>query len=148
MPGPRARRRLVWIVGVALGAVVLAGVIRPFTTSSGSSPRQKEALGAPEDLGIPYGASPSQVLRRLGRPNGKRPGCWIYRVRNGAQEIGDGFGQWVDAVEYCFAEGPTGGRAVSLIQSHFVARTIGRKRYPADWAHVVVMARKSTGSGP
>jgi hypothetical protein len=75
-------------------------------------------------------------VRRLGQPDHKLPsGCWTYQVENGAKLIGDGFGQWVDAVKYCFGDGPAGGKDVILIESHMVAHKVGKRLFPASWDH-------------
>jgi hypothetical protein len=134
MIGPRATRRFVWVVGLAIGVAVFAGAIRHLTRSSHpASNHAKETLGAPENLGVPFGASPAKVVARLGQPNAKQAGCWIYGVKDGAKEIGNGFGQWIDKVKYCFSEGATGGQVVADISSHMVAHRIGKKHYPAGW---------------
>lgn len=141
--GPRARRRLAWLAGVAIGLAVLAGVVRHFTHSSRPlvTKNEKVSLGTPENLGVPFGTSAAQLVRRLGQPSEKKSGCWIYDVKNGAEEIGDGFGQWIDKVKYCFAEGATGGQAVAHVSSHMVAHKVGKKHYAAGWSYIVIVGR-------
>jgi hypothetical protein len=130
-----------WLAGAVAVVIVAVVAIQHLTTSALVTPAHGNAtVGAPEDLGIPFGASAALVRRRLGQPNTKKSGCWIYKVKNGAQTIGDGFGQWVDEVKYCFGEGAAGGRAVSNIYSHMVAHRIGKKRYPAGWSGLVTIA--------
>lgn len=138
--GPRARRRFGWIAAIFVAAVILLGAIRELTsTPQHGTAHEKAVAGAPEDLGVPFGASAAQVVRRLGQPDARRSNCWTYKVENGAQTIGSGFGQWVDYVKYCFAPGPAGGRAVSHIYSHVVAHRIGKKHYPAGWSGLVIL---------
>lgn len=126
-----------WIVGVALVLTVLGGVFNHLTDSSSPPTRHgKVTPGQPQNLGVPYGASPARVVRLLGEPQEKlSSGCWIYQVKNGAKLIGDGFGQWVDAVKYCFSSGPAGDEDVTLIESHMVAHKVGKRRYAASWDH-------------
>lgn len=138
--GPRARRRVATAAAVFAGLLVVVLALHHWTASSGPStaPKQHEKAipGQPQNLGVPYGASPAQVVRRLGQPHKRlSSGCWIYRVKNGAELIGDGFGQWVDAVKYCFGGGSGGGKEVTLIESHMVAHKVGKRLFPASWDH-------------
>ena len=138
-----------WILGAVVAVAIAGGVINHLTTSSSPAPKNAtERLGAPEDLGIPIRASAAEVVRRLGEPSKKQSGCWIYAVKDGAKTIGDGFGQWIDKVKYCFAEGPTGGKAVAHMSSHMMAHTVGKKHFPAGWSYIVIVGRGRSANSP
>lgn len=116
--GYRARRRLAWSGAIAVLAIalVVAGLIR-HRPDGHSAPQRSGYLGA---LGIAYGATGAEVLRRLGPPAAKRRGCWVYRTHSIPHQ---------DAVEYCFATG-----TVADIEVHNVAYVFHRRHVPAGWA--------------
>ena len=99
-------------------------------------------------MGFPYGASPTQLVRRLGHPSEKQQECWIYKVEDGAKTTDHGFGQYVDKVRYCFAEGATGGQAVSQIASHLTPHRIGEKHYLTSWSDTVIQPMPATVAAP
>jgi hypothetical protein len=157
--GPNARSRLAWLAGIVGGLLVIAGLIhyvtgignsatqhqpRASVTGSGiSSPQQQQRDYGAMDLGIPYGATPKQVLRQLGSPTTKQADCWLYR---GPEKLhGPYLSPYVDAMKFCFAEGPAGGKAVSDIYNHTVAHTIKwhdeKRRYPAQWSRPIALAK-------
>jgi len=121
----------------ALAAVVVIGGVVYHATHAGSHPTKQVNDDLPlgeNNLGVAYGARPEQVLRRLGHPNRKQAGCWIYdapdgKVNGHATLQGAG----VDAMKYCFAEGATGGLVVTRIEWHYKASTYHKVHYPAAW---------------
>lgn len=132
-PGPRARRRitLLAILAVAVGAAVYHLVDRG--GGSSKQPHLDLPLGE-NNLGIAYGARPTQVVRRLGQPSEKVGQCWIYKAPGGKVNGHATLqGAGVDAMKYCFAEDAIGGRAVSNIEWHFKAATFHKTKIPAHW---------------
>jgi hypothetical protein len=130
------QRRSTWAAGIAGGLVVLAvgGVIHYATASGSSSPQQQRQTLVPPHhrrgygellLGVPYGTARKQVLRQLGPPTKQQASCWIYRGRVGRIR-GRYSDSDVDAMKFCFSEGPAGGKAVTQIFSHYAAHTIVR----------------------
>jgi hypothetical protein len=136
--GPRARRRLAWLVG-AVAVVVVLGVVLGRVTGSGrpSAPR-RQRIGA-QSLGIPFGTSARQLLQKLGSPGNKQAGCWVYRADKDNVIDGIYAGEWVDAVKYCFAAGPAGTPVVMRINEHLVAHTIKKRKFPAGWDGLVIL---------
>lgn len=105
---------------------------------------QSGRLGA-MNLRIPYGTTAAQVLRQLGRPASTRNGCWLYRGRIGSIR-GRFSGPYVDAVRFCFGEGPLGGKVVTQVLSHTPRHTIvrpdgSRRTYPAGWGPSITLIR-------
>lgn len=96
--------------------------------SSTASKRSARYRIGEDNAGIPYGTRPQQVLQRLGRPERKEAGCWLYRA-HAAKINGVGIDPSVDAMKFCFADG-----VVSFIYSHYVAVTIHKRHYPAIWS--------------
>lgn len=92
--------------------------------------------------GIAYGATPKAVLAKLGPPTTRRKSCWVYRGKQNPKGRYEAPG--VDAMEYCFSEGPAGGQAVSEIYSHTVAHTTNGQYIPAFWGHPLVIVRVPT----
>ena len=111
--GPRARRRLA--AAAVAAAVVAVGATLYFTHSSGhTAAPAKEIYGTFGAFGVSDGSTHKQLLAKLGAPDAKRAGCWIYKIH------GDTFHgmkliqlPYVDAVEYCFY-----GNVVSDIEDH------------------------------
>jgi hypothetical protein len=123
--GVRAKGKLA--IG-AVAALSVAGAVAALTaTHSGMSHHgggrshtrpqsSKEVYGIFGAFGISYGTRPRQLLARLGAPDRKRAGCWIYRIRGGTfhgfkliPEIAR-----MDTVRYCFFSG-----VVSIIEDHW-----------------------------
>lgn len=133
--GPRARGRVVLLAAVGI-VVTVGGVVYGVTNSGSHSPKQGNGdrpLGE-DNLGVAYGASAAQVLRRLGRPSEKRGACWIYDAPDGkVNGLATLEGAGVEGMKYCFAEGATGGEVVSNIEWHYKASTYRNVRYPAHW---------------
>ena len=60
-------------------------------------------------------------------------------------------GPYVDAMKFCFSEGPAGGKAVTRILSHTPIHTIvtwdpvthtrSRKTFPAQWGGIVTLLK-------
>ena len=113
--------------------VVAAGAVRHFTHSSGNSSADKIKIGT-ENLGISFGDTPKQVVRRLGQPSQKQAGCWIYRAPGGKVN-GIFASSLTDAVRFCFASG-----IVSDIKDHDVAHVIGKRHIPAEWSPPIYVA--------
>lgn len=164
-----AGRRLAWIAGVAGGLLVLvsAGLIvdyRPrgddlsshrlrerssITAADLAAPRQPLHYGA-MTLGIAYGASRKDVLRQLGPPTARQGRCWVYRGQVGRIR-GRSSGPFVNAMKFCFSEGPAGGEAVMHIFGYRPAHTVTmwdpetgvlvKKRFPARWGPTIAIAR-------
>jgi hypothetical protein len=166
---PHAARRLVWLAAI-LGGFVVAGVVIYVATRSGNSSAQHQQTsraGAASsvkkqarnhygtwNLGIAYGWTPKQVLRQIGAPVKKQANCWLYRgqVRGGIGNIRGRFsGLYVDAIKFCFGEGPAGGEAMTQIRSHYAAHTIFKKDatghvvskrfYSAEWNGPVTLMK-------
>ncbi|HEX3805509.1 MAG TPA: hypothetical protein VHV52_01905 [Gaiellaceae bacterium] len=140
--GPRARRRLTWLAALAGALLVVAGVIYHHAKSGGSAIRQQAAghhvnLALENNLGIPYGSTPRQVLGQLGSPTAKRGNCWVYQGQRGRIR-GRVVNSAVDAFKFCFAPGPLGGNVVARIFQHSPAQTIDHKKLPAGWFHITV----------
>ena len=139
--GPRARRRLAWLVGIGVCVIAVGGVIYHLSDSAGHPhpSNQQETIGR-MNLGIPYGASPTQVLRRLGEPTKKHAGCWVYGAHAGAVQ-GIFAGKWIDAVKFCFVEG-----VASDIRDHEVPHIVHGPcgcrniRAPAAWITPLYLA--------
>ncbi len=133
--GPRARRRLVWIVGLALLVAIVAGAaLRHFTASAGHSGAKNKFKIGTMNLGVSFGFTTKQVQRRLGRPSEKRAGCWIYRAQDGKVN-GIFASSLTDAVRFCFSSG-----IVSDIKDHDVAHVIGTRHIPAGWGPPLYVA--------
>lgn len=104
--------------------------------------------------GIAYGTTPKQLLRDLGSPKKKEGDCWLYRG-NVHGEIGTirghYSGPYVDAMKFCFADGPVGGKVVMTIVSHYAPHFILRRNsvthalsktfYSGLWAPPVTFMR-------
>lgn len=123
---------------------------RSFVAGSGTSAaNQPDRYGA-FDLGIVYGSTPKQVLSRLGSPTKEQAHCWLYRGRVGSIR-GHYPGPYVDAMKFCFSEGPAGGTAVTRILNHLPIHSIikrdpvtnqiiSKQTFPAQWG--ISMARE------
>lgn len=160
------RRRLAWLAGIAGGVLVATGLIhyatdfgnsstqlQPglFTTSySSAQQQQQQQLGdGALNLGIAYGTTPKQVLRRLGSPTTKQARCWIYR---GPTKIPGSYrALYVDAAKFCFSAGAAGGKAVTQIFNHTpthtiikenpVTHTVTKEKFSAQWGPEFVLQR-------
>ncbi len=132
--GPRSKRRLrtgAIVLGVA--AVAWAGLLLFFGRANQNSHNGNtagEVYGTFGSFGIPSGSTSKEVLARLGPPDQKRGGCWIYRVNgdtfHGTKILPQIAG--IDAVRYCFF----GGDVVSTVEDHW--RPVnGRDPYPHPW---------------
>jgi hypothetical protein len=82
---------------------------------------------------------------QLGAPTAKSGHCWLYQGEVGRIR-GRLSGSYVDAMKFCFGEGPAGGRAVTKILSHDVAHTIvardgTKKHFPAQWGGAITIMR-------
>jgi len=147
------------LVGAAAGLLVVAGLVGHLLghgkASAPVSPRPRErrsaALPLGElSLGVAFGATPEQVVRRLGAPTTRDGSCWVYRGRAGAVR-GRVSGPYVDALKFCFSPGPLGRNVVTQIYSHTVAHTIVetdpmshtvfKRRFPARWGYTVAIAK-------
>jgi hypothetical protein len=141
--GPRARRRLGWLVGAAAALVVAGGVIYHVTDSGGSTAATGSSSGrrleiGTQSAGIAFGASRQDVLRKLGPPSTKQAACLVYRATNHAVH-GEYLGELVDGLKYCFADGPAGGKAVAGIYEHVLAHTFHHKHIPAGWSPAITL---------
>jgi hypothetical protein len=128
--GPRARRRAARLAATLAVLAVAGAAAYHFagpTSSNASRAAARYRIGA-QNAGIPYGATPQQVLRRLGAPARKQAGCWLYRANHNNEIHGVDVGRAVDAMRFCFSN-----RVVSFIYSHYVAVTIHKRHLPAMW---------------
>jgi hypothetical protein len=144
--------RRVWLAGIAVGLLVVAGLIRyaagtghsstkQSITRSSSAQQQRLRYGQ-FNLGIAYGSTRKQVLRQIGSPTAKQGDCWLYRGHVGRIR-GRYSGPYVDAMRFCFSDGPAGGQAVTQIFSHSpihtiikkdpVTHSISKKTFQARW---------------
>jgi hypothetical protein len=150
--GPNARHRRAWLAGIVAGLLAVAGVIHYATGTGNSSTKesitrsssaQQQRLGYGQfNLGIAYGSTPTQVLRQIGSPTAKQADCWLYRGHVGRIR-GRYSGPYVDAMRFCFSDGPAGGQAVTQIFSHSpihtiikkdpVTHSISKKTFQARW---------------
>ena len=149
--GPRATRRLGWVLGT--GIAVAAAIAAPHFFGSDSSTGSRDSaestpprqdFGA-RNGGVAYGDAPKQVLAKVGSPTKKRGACWIYSANrsNGHYIIG----KFVDRLRYCFGDGPAGGKAVTAIDVHIIPHTLPTKKwYPGGWNHA--MARSYSQQPP
>lgn len=155
---------LAWLAGIALGVLVVAGVIRYATgISSGehhptlSVTGSSNAVTAPRalrygfmGLRIAYGSTPKQVLGQIGSPTKKQAHCWLYRGHVGNIR-GRYPGPYVDAMKFCFSAGPTRGNVMTQIFSHYAAHTIattdpitqkiGKTHFAALWGRPVTLMK-------
>lgn len=133
--GPRNRRRLTTggiVVGVA--AVAVAGLLVFFGRVSQHSRNGHavgEVYGTFGSFGIASGSTAKEVLAKLGPPDEKRSGCWIYRVSgptfHGTKILPQIAG--IDAVRYCFG---FGNGLVSDVEDHW--RPVnGQNPYRYPW---------------
>jgi hypothetical protein len=68
-------------VTAAIASLLIAGGAVAFVMmSSHSGHAAGEVYGTFGSFGIPSGATSKEVLARLGAPDEKRDGCWVYRV--------------------------------------------------------------------
>ena len=122
--GPRAKRRAALAAGIA---VLAAGAgIAVYATHLPGASAAKEVYGTFGAFGVSYGDTRTQLVARVGRPDRKRNGCWIYDVhdaRLGDSTVPAQVGG-MDAVRYCFAEG-----VVSVIEDHWPPRS----GWPHPW---------------
>lgn len=89
----------------AIASLLIAGGAVAFVMmSSHSGHAAGEVYGTFGSFGIPSGATSKEVLARLGAPDEKRDGCWVYRVNgktfHGTRILPQIAG--IDAVRYCF----------------------------------------------
>jgi hypothetical protein len=149
---PRTKRRVVWLVVVVAGAAVLGGALHHFFNSTSSarstnttSQRQDEA--GEQNGGIAYGDTRGTVSAKLGTPNQKKPPCWIYNAHHHTVN-GMYLGETVDAIRYCFADGPAGGTVVSTIYEHLIPSAVAQlpkdKRPPGGWMHPLIFMPKAS----
>ena len=139
--GPRAKRRLAWLAGIAATiAVVGGGAIRLFDSAGSGNLAMKPIQGAGEqDAGIAFGAKPGQVLAKLGPPTKKQSACWVYTAR--AHRVGGAYlGTFVDGLKYCFGAGPLGDKVVANVYEHIVPHTLPSKKwFPGGWEPVIAI---------
>lgn len=109
---------------------IAGGAISYFSSSGGSKVLPDDQVGE-FNAGIPYGASPQEVLQKLGSPTKKQAACWLYRA-DGNRIHGVYAGPRVDAMKFCFSD-----RVVSFIYSHDVAFIWHKRRIPAQWVHPI-----------
>jgi hypothetical protein len=140
---PRVRRRLAWLLGTIVALAVAGGALYHVLGPTGSTdtrkspPRRQTEVGE-QNGGIAYGDTAKQVLTKLGSPTQKQAACWIYDAHlhtiNGMY-----LGKVIDAMKFCFAEGPLGGNVVSTIYEHFIPSVTASlpkdKRPPGGWIH-------------
>jgi hypothetical protein len=143
--GPRARRRLARLAALAGALLVVAGLIYHYTESGPSASEQQAVgrhvnLGLENNLGIPYGSTPRQVLGQLGSPTAKHGNCWVYQGQLGRIR-GRVVNSAVDAFRFCFGSGPLGGKVVAQIFQHDPAQTVDGKKLPAGWGHYTAVQR-------
>jgi hypothetical protein len=115
-------------VAGAIAAVATAGGAIAYTVvNSHSSHVEREVYGTFGSFGVPSGSEPKEVLARLGPPDKKRGGCWIYRVSghtfHGTKLIPQIAG--IDAVRYCFYSG-----VVAIIEDHWRPGTYNLQQGP------------------
>jgi hypothetical protein len=156
------RKRSAWLAAM-VGALVVAGGVVHYATGSGksSAPHRTRTGPTPKrppiglgygqrNLGIAYGSTPAEVRRQLGSPVQQRAGCWLYRGRVGRIR-GRWSGSYVDAMKFCFAEGPVGSQVVTQILSHSPRHTIVKRNpsthkivwkrtFPAQWDPPITIA--------
>jgi hypothetical protein len=92
------------------------------------------------NLGIAYGTTPKQVLREIGPPTKKHADCWLYRGHVGRIR-GRYSGPYVDAMRFCFSEGPVGAKVMTQIFSHYATHTITKKHFPAQWGSPLTLLK-------
>jgi hypothetical protein len=132
--------RVGWVAAIA-GGLIVVGVLIHFVTGPGSSSAQHQTLSTGElNLGIRYGSTPKQVQRRLGAPATKHGSCWVYRG-HGERVAGFYTGPYIDAMRFCFSDGPTGIKVVTNTFAHIVAHTVHKRTIPAQWIHTFTIAR-------
>jgi hypothetical protein len=147
---PRTKRRVVWLAGVVAGAAVLGGALHHVLHSSSSAAAttttQRQEDGGEQNAGIAYGDTQDMVSAKLGAPTQKKAACWIYDAHN--HTVNDmNLGGSIDAVKYCFADGPVGGKAVAAIYERFTPSALARmpkdKRPPGGWVPAITFMPKS-----
>jgi hypothetical protein len=93
---------------------------------------------------IAYGATPKQVLTALGPPTTKHAGCWTYPAENHTIN-GEYLGDVVDALRYCFGDGPAGGQVVTTIHEHLIPHRLPNKKwYPGGWGGVMTLMQHAS----
>lgn len=156
------RSRVIWIAAF-VGALVAAGAVGHYAPGSGKSKTAHRTRTAPRparppiglgygqrNLGIAYGSTSADVLRQIGSPVSKQEGCWLYRGRVGRIR-GRWSGSYVDAMKFCFSEGPAGNQVVTRIWSHsprhtivrrnpFTHKIVSKKTWPAQWDPPITIA--------
>ena len=127
--GPRARRRLV-VAGIA--ALIVAGGATAYAVTcsgGGGTDPTKEVYGTFGAFGVDSGSTPAQVRAKLGEPDRKRAGCWIYGVHgtsfHGSPVLPQISG--IVAVRYCFLDG-----VVSVVEDHW-RKVKGKDPFPTPW---------------
>ena len=152
-----------WLAAMVVGALVVAGGVVHYATGSGkpSAPPRTRIVPAPKrppiglgygqrNLGIAYGSAPAEVRRQLGPPVQQRAGCWLYRGRVGRIR-GRWSGSYVDAMKFCFSEGPVGSQVVTQILSHsprhtivrrdpYTHKIVSKRTWPAQWGPAITIA--------
>jgi hypothetical protein len=139
-------------VGAVVVAVVVGGVLHHvFDSTSPSGARhltpQRQSQDGEQNGGVAYGDTHETVATKLGPPTQKGAACWIYNAR---RHIVNGMylGETVDALRYCFADGPAGGTVVSTIYEHLIPSAVARlpknKRPPGGWMHALVFMPKAS----
>jgi hypothetical protein len=104
-------------VAGGIAALAIAAATTAYTlTHSHSGHAAGEVYGTFGSFGVPSGSTPKEVLARLGPPDRKRGGCWIYGVSghtfHGVKILPQIAG--IDAVRYCFY-----GGVVSIVEDHW-----------------------------
>jgi hypothetical protein len=133
----RTKATFAWLVGM-IGAVLVGAGLMHYVSGIGSSPTHQPPVSASRNpsaerpiplgqinLGIAYGTTQEQMLRQLGSPTTKRANCWLYRGQIGTIR-GRYSGPYVDALKFCFSDGPAGGKAVTQILSHRSAHSVAK----------------------
>jgi hypothetical protein len=141
-------RRLIMLLAVAVAAAG-GGALQHFfdsTSSKSSHTASSEQLDlevGEQNGGIAYGDTAKQVTAKLGRPGKKQSACWIYSAPDHTLH-GEYLGKVIDAVRYCFADGPVGGQVVSTIYEHLIPSanaSLPKDKQPAGgWIHAFYLA--------
>jgi hypothetical protein len=139
-------RRLRWLVVGVAALVAVGGALFHFDRSTGSMPPRTasppHALEIGEQNGgVAYGDTAKQVVAKLGPPTRQRAACWVYSA-GGHTIHGEYLGKWIDALKFCFADGPVGGRVVATIYEHILPTApLSETEYPpGGWIHAFNIA--------
>src|SRR6476469_8840978 len=76
--GRRAKRSVV--AGAVVAVVIAGGAVAYTLMDSHGSHAAREVYGTFGSFGVASGSKPEEVIARLGPPDKKYGGCWIYRV--------------------------------------------------------------------